>query len=629
MWKLCGVDVCRTAWVNIIGMTERSMVRMCRGLSGHVARMPLHRECRQLHQVNQFFLELYMSAAEPMPHEDYVVGTGVDDDIACDDDPWAPAAADVGDEPPNAEWDPDRSVPSVVQAFLGQDVGLRRRFLQNSCLSHLYWLFLAGFERPGVQTSLSDDSGSDDDGTVQVEHGRPALPSFSTFKRAWHQSWSQLLVFRSTSQHAECKTCFEARERIHAPGTSMADRLVLARQWKEHLRLQYHDRAIYWYCRYASRQKLNVLTIIIDSMDKAKFAWPMYPWHKVSKELDIRRPRLVLTAALAHGYGTFLFIADECLPHGASAFNDVLARVLEKVADMSRRSGVRMPMHLVVQSDNTTAQAKNHEANCFLAYLVAKYKFQTCSLFFLVVGHTHEDVDQFFGMVKQHVLRRVKVQTKEELVQCLKRIMGGILENKSEPLFVDTLEHIRDFLSWTDTLKIELYNAFGTRQGIEAPHSFVYKMRRDLLAGERDMIPQRARGYTGEDCDVFCCVKTYMHSSCLQQPPLMVLPASRTRAANITAAAPEATLARATFSAERCNELRGLAALLRGPQFNLHRGAAALEKLANGPPPVEHPPSPWLASGDADYYMPLVPSGNELYPHLPESSWHLLVRFKR
>ena len=138
---------------------------------------------------------------------------------------------------------------------------------------------------------------------------------------------------------------------------------------------------------------MDVLTIIIDSMDKAKFAWPQYPWGRTDKTLhSFRRPRLVVTGAFAHGYGTFLFIADDDLSHGSCAFCDVLCRVLESVWSHCKRRGIAFPKHLVVQSDNTTAQAKNTYVAMFLAYLVSRYKFATTNLFFLMVGHTHEDI---------------------------------------------------------------------------------------------------------------------------------------------------------------------------------------------------------------------------------------------
>ena len=134
-------------------------------------------------------------------------------------------------------------------------------------------------------------------------------------------------------------------------------------------------------------------------MDKAKLAWPQWPWRIIDKVLDkIRRPRVILTAAMAHGYGVFLYVADEELSHGSDAFCDVLARVLEFVARKCRELGQQVPPHPVVQSDNTTAQAKKTHVAMFLAYLVAKYKFATTNLFFMQVGHTHEDV----GTQPQH-----------------------------------------------------------------------------------------------------------------------------------------------------------------------------------------------------------------------------------
>ena len=522
-------------------------------------------------------------------------------------------------------WNPDRSVPAVIAAFLGKDVGLPRRWLPHARLSHLYWMFRAGFDVP-----VSEEAESKCSGVLRVPGVADACPSWGTFHSVWQSTWKKYLMCRTTSQHAECKTCFEARQLIQARGSSLVDRWHYARQWQDHLRDQYHDRAIYWFCRYASRHRMDVLTIIIDSMDKAKFAWPQYPWHRVDKQLEhLRRPRLIFTAAIAHGYGTFFYIADEHLSHGASAFCDVLDRVIEAVWVMSRRSGVPLPAHLVVQSDNTTAQAKNSVVNIFLSYLVARYKFQTTSLFYLVVGHTHEDIDQLFGLVLQLVLRKVNFETPVQLMHALVRLLREKIEGKGECLFVEDLTHIRDFALWLRPLRIELYGAFGTRHGIEAPHAFTYKVRRDLTKAERNMIPNSARGFHGDEADVFACVKTYMHSTALQQPPLMVLPLDRLRAAHDVGPVPE-FLVPGAESPERAKELRELAVLLRGAVYNMPLAADALALLADGPPgPPQLPPTPWLAEECDNRFSRLIASQNELFPHLPDTSWHLLVRFKQ
>jgi len=70
----------------------------------------------------------------------------------------------------------------------------------------------------------------------------------------------------------------------------------------------------------------KVLVIIMDSMDRTKFCWPRYAFRKVPKNLEaVNRPRLVLTAAIAHGYATCLYVAQENVFHGADAFLEMLS----------------------------------------------------------------------------------------------------------------------------------------------------------------------------------------------------------------------------------------------------------------------------------------------------------------
>ena len=73
---------------------------------------------------------------------------------------------------------------------------------------------------------------------------------------------------------------------------------------------------LYWHLRWFSKQRdRGVLTVIIDSMDKSKLAWPQYGFRK-PKCLDrLRRLRIVLTGSMAHGWCTdFLLTDDEVVP---------------------------------------------------------------------------------------------------------------------------------------------------------------------------------------------------------------------------------------------------------------------------------------------------------------------------
>ena len=94
-----------------------------------------------------------------------------------------------------------------------------------------------------------------------------------------------------------------------------------ARRLREHQRQQYQDRSLYWGLRFSSTHDASVLTIIIDVMGKWGTAWPHLGHDRPSKDMDgVVRPKLVLTAALAHGWGTFLFGTSELENHGADAW---------------------------------------------------------------------------------------------------------------------------------------------------------------------------------------------------------------------------------------------------------------------------------------------------------------------
>ena len=96
------------------------------------------------------------------------------------------------------------------------------------------------------------------------------------------------------------------------------------------------------------------------------------------------------------------------------------------------------PEHLVAQVDNTTSQAKNQHVAMLLAWMVARYKFRTCNMFFLRVGHTHEDIDQFFGMLLVLVLRREKWLTPEELCP----LVMGMGQLKGKPIYCHCMRDV-------------------------------------------------------------------------------------------------------------------------------------------------------------------------------------------
>jgi hypothetical protein len=97
-----------------------------------------------------------------------------------------------------------------------------------------------------------------------------------------------------------------------------------------------------------------------------------------------------------------------------------------------------------------------------------------------------------------------------------------VIQKRGESFECIILEGERDWVEFLNPLGVYLHGGFRARNGKWAPHSFSFKLRRDLLLKER----------TGDDAevtkgalgDVFCLVKTYIHDTKLMQDPLLVLP---------------------------------------------------------------------------------------------------------
>ena len=139
----------------------------------------------QAEKVHEFFLGMYTSAAEPLPHERYMVKGSVDanikfdEEFRCSGEELSTAGGHDGDSDDETEvWNPDASMVPSFASFLGGDVGVQKRYLTRATLTSLYWLMLA---------TLADDC---DDSKA---------PSMTTFHAVWHQTWKRVLGFRKSS----------------------------------------------------------------------------------------------------------------------------------------------------------------------------------------------------------------------------------------------------------------------------------------------------------------------------------------------------------------------------------------------------------------------------------------------
>ena len=132
-----------------------------------------------------------------------------------------------------------------------------------------------------------------------------------------------------------------------------------------------------------------------------------------------------------------------------------------------------MPEHLILQVDNTVAQAKNETTALYLAMLVAMRKFKSVNLFFLIVGHTHEDVDQLFALCMFVLLQKGTFQTPEEMLVFLKDGLDRNMAGRGLELICSHLFAVRDFDAWLAGLGRKVYNCFGNRKTMSYAHPAV------------------------------------------------------------------------------------------------------------------------------------------------------------
>ena len=116
-----------------------------------------------------------------------------------------------------------------------------------------------------------------------------------------------------------------------------------------------------------------------------------------------------------------------------------MRRDLDQVLVISKKTGMPMPRHLAIQSDNTTAQAKNCIVSLFLALLVGRGYFATATLNFLTAGYTHEDVDRLFALILLLVLRPLSWGTPKELNELIKQALIPFCVANKEELVVEEI----------------------------------------------------------------------------------------------------------------------------------------------------------------------------------------------
>jgi hypothetical protein len=154
------------------------------------------------------------------------------------------------------------------------------------------------------------------------------VPSLKTFEKVLRsKSWKQKLLFRTEAEQATCNVCDdirEARRKTHDPTT----RKILTQRLHDHWADQQADRMVYRAMRDSSRGGGDVLSLIVDGMDQAKFKCPRATLANNHLK-NCWRPQLHVTGCIIHGVADVYWVGDSDLKKDANATVQFLNEALE------------------------------------------------------------------------------------------------------------------------------------------------------------------------------------------------------------------------------------------------------------------------------------------------------------
>ena len=288
-------------------------------------------------------------------------------------------------------------------------------------------------------------------------------------------------VKRLGDNFSQCETCDKYKELRKGVIGRSEHALKWSKKLEKHLAIARAHREYYYAKRYHSlTYPHECLTVMHDKMDHAKTASPVFS-HK-SKELDslVKLP-VSMTSMIAHGhgvvcyahYGLDIFLHDSNYTIGSMA---KLLRDLEgppkssspqlfvgsgsialfcgifKRAEMCKASLALQPQTLVqatvlpsilnVQMDNAIGDNKNRYVYAYWSLLVAKRIFREVYVNFMIVGHTHEDIDALFG--------RWSMLLKKENFPTIPALMKLFMDVESIPTIPHLIEEVPDFKSFIE-----------------------------------------------------------------------------------------------------------------------------------------------------------------------------------
>ena len=242
----------------------------------------------------------------------------------------------------------------------------------------------------------------------------------------------------------------------------------LKENYQKHYYLQLQERDAYEDVKLEARNRLDkYLSIIIDGMDQNTTM--VSKIQQSVKNIEGRYVKTHLCGVLVHGWGLCCDLWIDA--HHKHDSNQVVTSIMKVLKYVHQCRGT-LPLILSIQADNCAWENKNKYLLGLCAALVGLGYFEEVRVSFLLVGHTHADIDQRFSCIS-HVLKKDDINSLPELLNLIRNHIPG---HTDEPVrYAELMENIFD---WKTFIEPHLFSSRSLEFiGVSEPHHFCFYQR--------------------------------------------------------------------------------------------------------------------------------------------------------
>ena len=304
--------------------------------------------------------------------------------------------------------------------------------------------------------------------------------SYPNFTSLWRQLCPHIKVQRKgRSGFSECNSCIEYKNLLYSTGLSNASRRIVAGRFGQHLLKQMAQRERYDTHKAKARPdasgKRGVLSIAIDAMAQHNGGTvPHYGSDNPKKESTKQKMEFKPMVILLHHVCLLVLCAGGWLLHGQSLVAECIhASLLAYPGSLPRK------LHLQLDNANDN---KSHVVIGYCAILVYFGYFETVSIHFLIVGHTHIDLDQKNSVFSWALRKGGKAAL--SWISYVFVIMTSFKKPENRPQAVDLMDCVHDWAAWLEPCLNPISRFACSNESGDAIRCF--KLKRGPRWGESD-----------------------------------------------------------------------------------------------------------------------------------------------